>query len=87
MPTWNTTVNIKKWIDWENKDGLTLLQRADGIREEFNRKGMLSEDDFELWGVCDELIDAGEAEDVEWFDDVLGGIYDYCDRLRIWTGP
>lgn len=38
--------------------------------------------DFEM--LADELLDAARAEDIDWFNVVWDGIYDWADDHRVW---
>ena len=45
----------------------------------------LDEDDIQrLEEIIEEMTDAGDEGDCEWFNGALAGLYDFCDANAIW---
>jgi len=83
---WKVSVPIKDIL----KSDYSLSDKAQRIKSEFDRKiGKSIEKgvyDLLILDLLDELKDAGEDNDVEWFDEVLEAIYDWADMSDVWLG-
>jgi hypothetical protein len=76
MAEWKQTVKIG---DIWNDDSLRFEDQRDQIVERL--RTLKDDEDGDLTEIIDELA---ETYDVEEFDAVWSGLYDYADAVRIW---
>ena len=77
---WQKTIDIKKDLYNENLSLKEIAKKINGfLRPE-------TEDTHYLEAGLDLLEEAGEADDVELFDEGLTLIYDWADENRVWLG-
>lgn len=84
MSKWIATVDVSD--KWKSDEYTTEAQMeyAAQVVDSFSAKwdGDYKE---ELEMIAEELVDAAESEDVEWFDAVWGQFYDWADDVRVWV--
>lgn len=80
MPTntWLLTVNL---ADVFRNEELTFEERRDAIVQRIRASGWITEDDYSLDNLVEEL---GDAEDTDEFDAVWDVLYDHADADRVW---
>lgn len=69
--------------DMFHDDDLSLSEKAQTIATRLARFAG-DDDDAMLDELLEELCDAGHEGDVQWFDNVWSGIYDWADEERVW---
>ena len=82
---WQKTIDIKKDLYNENLSLKEIAKKINGfLRPETEDTHYL--DTLDLEAGLDLLEEAGEADDVELFDEGLTLIYDWADENRVWLG-
>jgi len=85
MSNWKNTLNL---VPYFHNDDLTLEEKTKDIILVIKSRPWFNEDLYyfqEFENLLEELSDAGEADDVEWFDTVWSAMYDIFDGERIWV--
>lgn len=80
--TWEHQLDID---DVFHDDQLTVQQKTDAIVARIKAGDWYAELAEDLAPVLEELNDAAEADDVEWWDQVWDAFYDIADAARIWV--
>jgi hypothetical protein len=85
MANWKNRLNVAPYF---HNDDLTLEQKTKDIILIIRSRPWFNEDFGyfqELEDLLEEMSDAGEADDVEWFDAVWNAMYDIFDAERVWV--
>lgn len=78
LPVWDRKINLG---DVFHNDSLTFEQIRDVAVQRIRRSGWLTDDDYTLTGLVDELAETADADE---FDCVWDEIYDHADIDRVW---
>ena len=83
MAKWNYTLDLPFFHDEE----LSLHDKAIKIVETVKARSWYEKLDYldEMEAILEELADAGEANDIPWFDTVWNAAYDIFDAERVWV--
>jgi hypothetical protein len=83
MPSWNH----KLAIPFFHNEELSLHDKAIKIVAAVKARPWYEKLYYldEMESYLEELADAGEANDVEWFDGVWNAMYDIFDAERVWV--
>jgi hypothetical protein len=85
MASWNHKLNISHIF---HNDNLSLEEKTKDIILTIKSRPWYNEDLYyfqELEDTLEEMSDAGEANDVEWFDQCWATAYDIFDAERVWV--
>lgn len=84
MKNWKHTLNVQPYF---HNDELNLEQKSKAIILEIKSlrwfEGLYYRQDLEE--ILEELSDAGEADDVAWFDTCWNAAYDIFDAEDVWV--
>lgn len=80
MRRWKQRVDVG---DLFHDDDLPLPDKGAAIARRL-RTLRIEGDDLVFDETLEELGDAANADDVEWFDAVWNGVYDWADGQRVW---
>lgn len=85
MTNWRKTVPVSEVL---RNDDLSLVEKAKEIEKRFAASGLYrTYHGVELLDLVGELKEEAKTGDPDAFDGPLEGIYDWCDRDRVWCGP
>jgi len=93
MPEW--VVEAKGFKAEMNKDGVNSSEVAEHMCETLRaavaRKPKFAGEDTpyaleEMEDLLEELTDAAAEDDLDWFNGVLEGIYQWANGYRVWLG-
>lgn len=85
MANWKYRLDLSHFFHSEEK---TLEEKTKQIIFNIRRARWYNEDLYYfdlLEEILEEMADAGEADDVEWFDACWNAAYDIFDAERIWV--
>jgi hypothetical protein len=83
MKQWRARVDVS---DVFHDDEVTLGDKAQTIAARLGVVGeRIDPGSDELPELLEELCDAGAQGDVQWFDNVWSGVYDWADANRVWV--
>ncbi len=78
LPVWDRRINLADI--WRN-DALSFEAKRDAIVRRIRRSGWITEDNWSLDNLVEEL---GDAADTDEFDAVWDVLYDHADADRVW---
>lgn len=84
MANWKYRLNVS---DVFHNDEKTLDEKAKRITYIVKNSGWFEKLYYtdDLAEILEELVDAGEADDVEWFDACWSAAYDIFDAEKVWV--
>jgi hypothetical protein len=82
MANWTYQLHLE---DVFHDDKLSLKDKTDTIVGRIKAESWYSAASYELEGVLEELNDAADCGDVEWWDQVWDAFYDVADTHRVWV--
>ena len=84
MPTWNNRLDI---YDIFHDDEISLAEKSTAITERIKKASWYEESNYngELEMILEEMTDAAEEDDVDWWDKCWDAFYGIADADRIWV--
>lgn len=84
MPTWKHTLHL---ADVFHNGELTLEQKTERIVARIEKAAWYEKANHngDLTNILDELANAGEMDDRQWWDSVWAAFYDIADAESVWV--